>query len=372
MSSHNSTQKWLLSVPALAGASEAVHWFIDGLDASQPAGLAVLVWLGWLLFQAYEKVRFIPRVRAQRGLTLWAHVNWVLSFLVLYPSYYLLAPLAGARWFGWIEPEFSLAWGPWLLLAGALVGPFAWLVGYLLEAPARLLEFTLACPPDRQPLKLLFISDLHLGNLLPESRLDWVLSVCQERKPDALLIGGDLVDHDSVQLAAHQAWFRDLVALLPVYAVLGNHDIVAGRQQIQGYLEAWGVTVLRDQVAQLPGGWTLVGALDIDFEQDCAQSLLGLPKEAGAILLSHNPDLLKQLPVDSLAKVALCLSGHTHGGQIRLPWIGPILHPADRRFVPGLTQLEGLPPALVSQGLGYTLIPMRWDCPAEAIWLEWT
>lgn len=371
MSSHHSVQKWVLAAPALVGAGELAYWYWQGLELNTPLGVAVGFWLVLLVFQGWEKWRFMYRVRAQRGIRYWQHAHWIFAFMVFFPSLHALSPLAVGRWFGWLPPGFGLQWGPWVWLAGMLVGPVVFLLLKPFEAPPRLREISLKAPAGRGALRLLFLSDLHLGNLTPEGHLEWVLELVRQRRPDAVLFGGDLVDHDLDQLERHQAWFESIAALAPTYAVMGNHDYMSGQKRFSVLLKDWGVRLLRDAQAELPGGWPLLGLRDLDFEGLELGVLNALPLEqAPALVISHHPDLFKQLDPSLREKVWLGFSGHTHGGQIVLPFLGALLHPADRRFKPGLTHLEGLPPVITNPGLGYTLIPLRFGSPPEAIWVE--
>lgn len=219
------------------------------------------------------------------------------------------------------------------------------------------------------PLRVAFLTDLHLGPYMGRRQLsEWIIA-SNELRPDLVLFGGDLVDQ------FYQGDLREVMELLPelrskhgVYAVLGNHDRTRFRN-LEPLLEAFtasGVQLLVNRGVQLRDDLYLAGIDDWRTGHPDVQRALGLKTGAARLLLSHNPDAIPDLPTD----IDLVLSGHTHGGQIRLPLLGPLVTSSEygRRFAEGW--VDAPMPAFVSRGLGVTMLPFRLFCPPELVLLD--
>lgn len=235
-----------------------------------------------------------------------------------------------------------------------------------------------------RPLRVAHLSDLHFGPFVREGSVRaWVDATLRER-PDLVVITGDFVDHrfegDAEPLLRHLARLR---APLGVFGVWGNHDnAIFGfdehgvfradwRERREGWTRALadaGVRVLLNEGARVRSDLYLAG---IDDERtgrpDLARALAGRRAEP-TLLLSHTPDFLPRVP-DS---VALTLCGHTHGGQVKLPFVGPLVTSSrfGRRFAEGFVRAPAL--GFVSRGLGVSVLPVRLDCPAEVVLLTLT
>jgi len=222
--------------------------------------------------------------------------------------------------------------------------------------------------------RVLLITDVHLGPFLSPPALERVFARLLSADPDLVLLGGDLTTAKIDEFPAGAAAFRSLRAPLGVFAVLGNHDHYTGHpERLRGLLADCGVRVLHNSAVSLetPGGpdgdparLVVAGIDDLhagspDLDAALAQASPGAP----VVLLSHNPDV-----VFGAARrgVRLVLSGHTHGGQIRIPGL-PVLVRMSRyrldegHYVAGATHL------IVSRGLGVTGLPVRLFCPPEAV-----
>lgn len=239
----------------------------------------------------------------------------------------------------------------------------------------------------RAPLKVAFLSDLHIGPLFAASNARaWVRAAMTE-EPDLILLGGDYMDSSSSQQPGQQ--FTELLkelsglsARLGVWGVWGNHDYSTwGRVRSGGsFIEVadWrknralateickehGVRMLRNESAELENGLQLVGLDDWKFgTRPQLNELLG-PKERGVrMVLSHNPDVLPNLPAHS--DFVLC--GHTHGGQVRVPLVGALIVPSDYGTTYDMGFKTGAfdTPAYISRGLGCSRIPIRLFCRPE-------
>jgi len=151
-----------------------------------------------------------------------------------------------------------------------------------------------------------------------------------------------------------------------VWASFGNHDAVSDPATIEGALRRSGIEALRNRAVPIERDnariW-LAGVDDvIERRADLDRALRGVPSTHPVILLAHEPDF-----ADSVVRypVDLQLSGHSHGGQVRLPFMGAVYLPALARKYPlGLYRLGGLT-LYTNAGLGTLRIPVRWNCPPE-------
>lgn len=249
----------------------------------------------------------------------------------------------------------------------------------LLGLGATAAAYSFELPRYRRPLRglksgvrLAFLTDQHLGPFMGRHQLEEWVDATVALEPDVVVFGGDLVD----QMYAGD--LREVVELLPrlesplgVYAVLGNHDRTKYRQlgPLEEALEAAGVRLLRNEGERLRDDLYLAGLDDWRTgHPDAERALAGAPDAAAAarILVSHNPDAIPHMPDG----IDLLLAGHTHGGQVRLPLIGPLVTSSEygRRFAEGW--VDAPMPAFVSRGLGVSMLPFRLFCPPELVLLE--
>lgn len=252
-----------------------------------------------------------------------------------------------------------------LAAAPVLLGLSAGAAAYSFELP----RYRRTVRGLTRPLRLAFLTDLHLGPYMGRQQLEEWVAATVEAKPDLVLFGGDLVDQ------MYRGDLSEVVEVLPrlsaelgVYAVLGNHDRTRFRRlgPLREALEAAGVTLLVNEGAWLRDDFYLGGIDDWRTGHPDAERALRGSGGGARLLLSHNPDAIPDLP-DGLD---LVLAGHTHGGQVRLPLVGPLVTSSEygRRFVEGW--VDAPMPAFVSRGLGVTLLPFRLFCPPELVLME--
>ncbi len=206
-------------------------------------------------------------------------------------------------------------------------------------------------PKDMDGLRLLQVSDLHNQSFGKGNHR--LLQAIRREKPHGILITGDLIDSSFTDLSKGLDFAQQAVKLAPVYYVTGNHEhrlsAEALRDFLQG-LEDRGVTLLLDRTVDFYGA-TLVG-----LSEPGSRKAESLPKllqrgrsEGFTLLLTHKPHFF-----DNYLQADLILSGHAHGGQIRLPWIGGLIAPGQGffpKYTEGFYEKDGAT-MLVSRGCG--------------------
>jgi hypothetical protein len=228
-------------------------------------------------------------------------------------------------------------------------------------------------PDTFDQFKIVQISDLH--NKLFGKDQEKLLEKVREQMPDSIIITGDLIDQRKYNLHNAMIFIRGAVKIAPVYYVSGNHEAWSGHYEtIQNSLIEAGVIVLENSEIDFVKGEDsikIMGVSDPDFLtssyfEGTDASLLEKTLNEWSIdenvnfriLLSHRPELFD---VYHGANIDLVFSGHAHGGQIRLPFIGGLVAP-DQGFLPKYTSgsyTEGSTTMYVSRGLGNSIVPQR-------------
>jgi hypothetical protein len=212
------------------------------------------------------------------------------------------------------------------------------------------------------------LSDIHHGLYLPLQAVIDAVELANRLEPDIAVLTGDFITYSRAYIQPVAETLAGLRARLGIYAVLGNHDFRVGAEAVTRALRRQGIHVLRNQhtVLRVAGEpLLLAGVDDLHYGADLPRALRHVPFGATSILLSHHPGLIRQA---AHAGVGLMLSGHTHGGQVRLPGVRKKLAGIGaggrHRFVAGLDSL-GATQIYVSRGIGTVVVPVRYRCPAE-------
>lgn len=215
-------------------------------------------------------------------------------------------------------------------------------------------------------LRIAFVSDVHAGSFLRAADVANLFERVQQKAPDLVLLGGDLINTRERELLL----FRDgLARLRPqhgVFAVPGNHDHFFGPDigLWSSFLRDCGVEVLLNRGRRIEHGggslW-LCGVDDLtEGAPDLPAALHGRREREPAVLLSHHPDFFFEA---AAVDVDLQLSGHTHGGQVRIAGWAPIHH-SRFGYERGWFRENGCS-LYVSRGVGVTVLPLRVDAPPE-------
>jgi predicted MPP superfamily phosphohydrolase len=221
-------------------------------------------------------------------------------------------------------------------------------------------------PQGAEPIRIVQISDVHVGLLVRDGYLEKILQKVREARPDVLVSTGDLLDGQGDNLDESAARLREIPARLGKYAITGNHEFYAGLDMALDFTQRAGFTMLRGTSVKVAGGAVaLVGVDDLEVHgrrQNGSSADGAALKGAGSglftILLKHRPLVEK----DAVGAFDLQLSGHTHKGQIYpvslLTALAFPFHAGDYRL-PGGGLLH------VSRGSGTWGPPVRFLCPPE-------
>lgn len=259
--------------------------------------------------------------------------------------------------------------------AAFVVGPASSLYGFALGRHDYTIEDFVAklpgLPRALDGYTLVQLSDIHFGRYVGDRELASAVDLVRSARPDAVVLTGDLIDHDP----AYVHFIGELVRKLGpitrdgVFAIPGNHDYYTGVDEVIATIRAGGGTVLRNgahTIGDAGGRFALLGVDDVwaprngyDGAPDLDAALREAPRDVPRVLLCHNPEFFPQ----AAGKVDLMLSGHTHGGQVQLG-----LNPAELVVPYGYVAGEykrGDSTLYVNRGFGTAGPPARVGSPPE-------
>ncbi|MCP4383326.1 MAG: metallophosphoesterase [Hyphomicrobiales bacterium] len=284
------------------------------------------------------------------------------AFLKLFGASALIGLGMGSYTFG-IEPRFRL------VVTRHRLTPPGWPVG-------------------QPPVRIAVIADVHACEpWMPASRIAEIVAITNSLEPDLTVLLGDYsagMRRFRTARVKADIWapiLGGLTAPLGVRAVLGNHDWWSDAPGIRTALEMNGIPVMENRAERLepangPAFW-LAGLGDqlaiangrggFDGVDDLPGTLAQVSDQGPIVLLAHEPDIFVDVP----ARVSLTLSGHTHGGQVNLPFLGrPVVPSAyGERFAYGHV-VEDNRHLIVSGGLGCSILPVRFGVPPEIVLVE--
>jgi uncharacterized protein len=260
------------------------------------------------------------QVQKQTHLRTPADVHYSLAWRILG----IMGAVIGVRW---IQQH---RWGR--LLIGAAVSHRLWRYAHHHEPSQPALRHIQIndwrIPPGFDGFRIGQISDIHLGQPYSHDNLQWAITQMQLHQPDMIVLTGDMVnDRESIGTLPH--YVRQLRAPYGVYAIPGNHDYVEEIDDVIQALSFAGIPLIRNQgfVVHLHGDALFVAGVDdiwhgqMRLDKAMAANTAHLP----TLLLAHSPDTVHEAL--DYPNIVLQLSGHVHGGHIRLPIIGPLARP---------------------------------------------
>jgi len=316
-------------------------------------------WRGWPFYP-----RALFRIFVVRG------VIYGQLLLPIVAGAALLGMMAGV--FVWYPPLTAGRWAAGLAFTIAALTLLAGYIGSRTLAVREIEARIQSLPEGLDGLRIVQISDLHVGPQTPRGFLARVRRAVESLRPDLIAATGDLIDDRHEDVAHYAAAFASLSAPLGVFAVAGNHDVYAGWEEVERELRRQiGMTVLvnESRVIEWKGErLTVAGVGDpagrgrrpggggmSRVAPDVPRALAGAPPGVPVLALAHNPALWPELAARG---VDLTLSGHTHWGQFALPGFGwslvtPFLEHAMGAYKEGGSLLY------VHPGTGYWGIPFR-------------
>jgi len=268
-----------------------------------------------------------------------------------------------------------------LLSAVLLLLAFVVFWAFFIE-PNRLVvrEETIAIdnwPGALDGFKIAVISDIHAGgSFIDDKKLHLIVDRTNQLHPELIVILGDYMSSNGwtsrrVEPEVFGPVLKNLSAPFGTYSVLGNHDAWYSAAKVRRGLEQNGIKVLDNEVLQIEARgvplW-LVGLGDLWTKRPprIAQTVALVPQGQTMIALTHNPDIFPDLP----ERVPLLLAGHTHGGQVRLPFIGSVVQSSNfgERYERGHV-FENNHHLFVTTGIGTSIVPVRFGVTPEIVLL---
>ncbi|EXM39113.1 metallophosphoesterase [Ruminococcus albus SY3] len=209
--------------------------------------------------------------------------------------------------------------------------------------------------------RIVQVSDLHNAKFgKNNSRL---ISKIKDQSPDIIVITGDIVDSNHTNIDTATDFCKEAAKIAPCYYITGNHEMWLDKSEtdtLYSGMNSAGVTILDSTTITLENGIYLTGLGDDHlYDGTLAKLSESVPDDALHIVLAHEPQYLEE--EYKLSSPDLIITGHAHGGQVRLPFIGGIIAP-DQGFFPKYTAGEyksGDTTMYVSRGLGNSVIPLR-------------
>ena len=223
---------------------------------------------------------------------------------------------------------------------------------------------------DLRELRIVLVTDLHLGRIVDSRRLEGLVAAVNERQPDLVLLAGDVIDEGIGHFVDQRMApiFRKLNPRYGVFAVLGNHEYISGEPEAAVELmRSGGITVLRDAFLTVNDQFVVAGRDDYDRERlgwgprkPLAEALRGVDPQRPLLLMDHQP---RRLSEAAALGVDLSVSGHTHHGQL-FPnqLITQAIYELDWGYL-----RKGSMHAIVSAGFGTWGPPVRTSAPSEIV-----
>lgn len=221
-------------------------------------------------------------------------------------------------------------------------------------------------PPPFDGYRIAFLTDTHVASFMRRGFYREVVHQVQRFDPDVILFGGDFVSFTRHIKLLPEMLLDGLSARDGLFAILGNHDYWAGADEISSVLRAHGVRLITNDAIMLARGSARLPLAGIDEvyrgTPDVARAFAGLDPGAPCLAISHHPDIVDLIRGQ---RIDLLLCGHTHGGQIRFPFFGPVVVPSrhEGQYAAGFHRI-GAVLLYVSRGIG-AIPPLRILCRPE-------
>ena len=270
-----------------------------------------------------------------------------------------------------MQPAVYVAAGAIAIAGAALAVRALWVEPRRLVTRGRTLRLA-GWPRGLERLRVVVVSDLHAGSpQVQPPALRRVAEAVRRAQPELVLFLGDFVDREVVlgedvaPEAAGQA-LEPISAPLGVFGVLGNHDWRYGGERVERAMRDAGIEMLENEGVRLDRGgaalWLAVVGDESSLRAQPERALSEVPPDATVIVATHSPDVFPRLP----DRVALTLAGHTHAGQVNVPWLRRLWTPSrfGARYATAVVH-EGAKTLYVHPGVGTSGVPVRLAAPPE-------
>jgi predicted MPP superfamily phosphohydrolase len=229
-------------------------------------------------------------------------------------------------------------------------------------------------PRNFNNFRIAHLTDLHYGFLVSSSFIRKAVRLANESKPDLTVCTGDYVHERNGTQQIDTVWplLAELKAKYGVFSVLGNHDHWADFERSEYWLNKTGQNIRHRSVKIVKNDQEIwIGGAG-DFYEDTPgidTAFSKTPEDACKILLTHNPDTIDG---HYSTKINLALAGHTHGGQVNIPFIGPPIIPVhNKNYTSGYIAAPATN-IFISRGIGWAILPVRFNCLPEVAILHLT
>ena len=222
-------------------------------------------------------------------------------------------------------------------------------------------------PPKFDGYTIAQLTDLHYGLFMPQTVVEKIIHKTNTLQKDLIICTGDYILERNGTKQIDTVWpqLMKLKANDGVYSVLGNHDHWGSTDRSLYWLEKSGQSIRHKAVTIIKGEDRIwIGGAGDYLEDDLGidDAFQHAPDNECKILLSHNPD---SADTDFKTRIDLMISGHTHGGQVIIPFIGPPILPVKNKlYSSGFIRTDGTN-LYISRGLGWAMIPVRFNCLPE-------
>jgi predicted MPP superfamily phosphohydrolase len=263
-----------------------------------------------------------------------------------------------------------------VFFAACAIAALCLLYGFFIE-PRRLIirDITIETPLyEGDPIRIALLSDLHIGGApITPKRVQRIVEKANAQAPDIIFLAGDYINGHEERSAHSEVFNKDieegikslggLEAKRGVFAVIGNHDNWYDGPWVAQALRDQNIEVLDNDVS-MSGEFCVIGLADFDTAKPSSEPFDLCEPGTLPLVITHSPDAFRYLRTDTLLAVA----GHTHGGQINLPFIGRRVTAtqAGEPLAYGLKQV-GDTPVFITAGIGTSILSARFRAPPEIV-----
>ncbi|PYV43139.1 MAG: hypothetical protein DMG06_11800 [Acidobacteria bacterium] len=222
-------------------------------------------------------------------------------------------------------------------------------------------------PDSFEGFKIVHLTDIHHSKFVSFNEVFRMVELANRQSPDVVLLTGDYITWSKKFIAPVAEALRNLKSRFGSYAILGNHDMRVDAEGITQALETAQIKVLRNSAERIDfkgDSLWIAGVDEYSYGQsDIPKAMREVPLSQPRILLAHNPEIVSQA---TCHQVDFVLAGHTHGGQIKIPFMRSlnVVTQPSQDFLEGFVR-NGNTQMYISRGLGKVVIPVRILCPPE-------